>query len=45
MSQGEIVRPQDIGLSQDDQRALMDAGGAALTRGQHRRRARMRLVR
>ena len=27
MSQGEIARPQDMGLNQDDQRALMGAVG------------------
>jgi hypothetical protein len=26
MSQGEILRPQDMGLTQDDQRGLMTRG-------------------
>src|SRR6056297_1203207 len=44
MSQGEIVRPQDLGLSQDDQRAMMDASVMRLTREGNTQAARLRLV-
>jgi len=44
MSQGEIVRPQDIGLSQDDQRALMEPAVMTLTQSGNTQAARMQLV-
>ncbi|MEX5728424.1 (2S)-methylsuccinyl-CoA dehydrogenase [Rhodovulum iodosum] len=44
MSQGEIVRLQDIGLSQDDQRALMAREVMTLTQGGNTPAARARLV-
>jgi (2S)-methylsuccinyl-CoA dehydrogenase len=44
MSQGEIVRPQDLGLSQDDQRVLMTPAVMALTQGGNTQAARTRLV-
>ncbi len=44
MSQTEIVRPQDIGLSQDDQRDLMVAAVQALTQTGNTDAARGRLV-
>ena len=44
MSQGEIVRPQDMGLSQDDQRALMAPAVTTLTQSGNTEAARMRLV-
>ncbi|MBV0913196.1 acyl-CoA dehydrogenase family protein [Anianabacter salinae] len=44
MSQGEILRPQDMGLTQDDQRALMAPAVMALTQGGNTQAARMRLV-
>src|SRR6056297_2527975 len=44
MSQGEIVRPQDLGLSQDDQRAMMDASVMRLTQEGNTQAARLRLV-
>ncbi|MDJ0629756.1 MAG: acyl-CoA dehydrogenase family protein [Rhodobacter sp.] len=44
MSQGEIVRPQDIGLSQEDQRALMQPAVMTLTQAGNSQAARMRLV-
>ncbi len=44
MSQGELLRPQDIGLSQDDQRSLMAPDVMALTQGGNTEAARMRLV-
>ncbi len=44
MSQGEIVRPQDLGLTQDDQRAMMEPAVAKLTRDGNTQAARMRLV-
>ena len=44
MSQGEIVRPQDMGLSQDDQRALMCPEVMTLTQSGNTEAARMRLV-
>ncbi len=44
MSQNEIARPQDIGLSQDDQRALMIPAVQALTQAGNTDAARARLV-
>ncbi|AXI45070.1 acyl-CoA dehydrogenase [Sulfitobacter sp. SK012] len=44
MNQGEIVRLQDLGLGQDDQRALMDPAIMALTQGGNTQAARTRLV-
>ncbi|MGF1502506.1 MAG: acyl-CoA dehydrogenase family protein [Paracoccaceae bacterium] len=44
MSQGEIVRPQDIGLSQDDQRGLMIAEVQTLTQTGNSDAARLRLA-
>ena len=44
MSQGEIVRPQDLGLSQDDQQAMMDASVMRLTQEGNTQTARLRLV-
>ena len=44
MSQTEILRPQDIGLSQDDQRAMMAPAGMTLTQDGNTQAARLRLV-
>jgi (2S)-methylsuccinyl-CoA dehydrogenase len=44
MSQGEIMRPQDIGLSQDDMRAMMVPAVATLCEQGNTQAARMRLV-
>ena len=44
MSQGEVVRPQDIGLSQEDQRALMTPSVMTLTQTGNTDAARKRLV-
>ncbi|PJI92927.1 (2S)-methylsuccinyl-CoA dehydrogenase [Yoonia maricola] len=44
MSQGEIMRLQDIGLSQDDMRALMQPAVMTLTQSGNTQPARMRLV-
>ena len=44
MSQGEIVRPQDLGLSQDDQRLMMTDAVMALTQNGNTQAARLRLV-
>ena len=44
MSQSEIARPQDIGLSQDDQRAMMNPAVMTLTQQANSQAARMRLV-
>ncbi|WP_108484744.1 acyl-CoA dehydrogenase family protein [Oceaniglobus ichthyenteri] len=44
MSQGEILRPQDVGLSQDDQRALMIPAVMTLTQHGNTQAARTRLV-
>ncbi len=44
MSQGEVARLQDIGLTQDDQRALMDPAVMTLCNGGNTQAARMRLV-
>ncbi|MFQ6548344.1 acyl-CoA dehydrogenase family protein [Aestuariibius sp. 2305UL40-4] len=43
MSQGEIVRPQDLGLSQDDQRAMMVPAVMELSQTGNSQAARMRL--
>ncbi|WP_342069970.1 acyl-CoA dehydrogenase family protein [Yoonia algicola] len=44
MSQNEIVRLQDIGLSQDDMRALMQPAVMTLTQAGNTQAARLRLV-
>jgi len=44
MNQGEILRPQDIGLTQDDQRALMAPAVMELTQSGNTQAARLRLV-
>ena len=44
MSQTEIVRPQDLGLTQDDQRMMMTAEVMSLTQNGNSQDARMRLV-
>ncbi|MEK6216004.1 MAG: acyl-CoA dehydrogenase family protein, partial [Boseongicola sp.] len=44
MSQGEIVRPQDLGLTQDDQRAMMVPAVMTLSQEGNTQAARMRLV-
>ena len=44
MSQGEIMRPQDIGLSQDDMRAMMVPAVATLCEQGNTQAARMRIV-
>ena len=44
MSQGEILRPQDIGLTQDDQRAMMNSSVMTLTQTGNTQVARMRLA-
>ncbi|KMW60600.1 Methylsuccinyl-CoA dehydrogenase [Candidatus Rhodobacter oscarellae] len=44
MSQTEILRPQDIGLTQDDQRAMMVPEVMRLTQEGNSQAARMRLV-
>ncbi|WP_416914690.1 MAG: acyl-CoA dehydrogenase family protein [Roseicyclus sp.] len=44
MNQAEIVRPQDLGLSQEDQRGLMTPEVMVLTRSGNTQAARMRLV-
>ncbi|MDO6591331.1 acyl-CoA dehydrogenase [Loktanella sp. D2R18] len=44
MSQGEILRLQDIGLSQDDMRALMQPAVMTLTQAGNTQTARTRLV-
>ncbi|MEM0947591.1 MAG: acyl-CoA dehydrogenase family protein [Pseudomonadota bacterium] len=44
MSQGEILRPQDAGLSQDDQRAMMLPAVMTLTQHGNTQAARSRLV-
>ena len=44
MSQGEIVRPQDLGLSQEDQRVLMSPAAMTLTQQGNTQAARSRLV-
>ena len=44
MNQGEILRLQDIGLSQDDMRGMMSDSVQALTQGGNTQAARTRLV-
>ncbi|PIV75288.1 MAG: acyl-CoA dehydrogenase, partial [Rhodobacteraceae bacterium CG17_big_fil_post_rev_8_21_14_2_50_65_11] len=44
MSQGEILRPQDIGLTQDDRRAFMTAEVATLAEAGNTQAARSQLV-
>lgn len=44
MSQGEVVRPQDMGLSQDDQRGMMVPAIMRLTQEGNTQAARTRLV-
>ncbi|SMX26905.1 Acyl-CoA dehydrogenase [Pelagimonas phthalicica] len=44
MNQGEMVRLQDMGLSQDDARALMNDAVMTLTQGANTQAARTRLV-
>ena len=44
MNQGEILRLQDIGLTQDDMRAMMDPAVMTLTQGGNTQAARTRLV-
>ena len=44
MNQGEVVRLQDLGLSQDDMRALMSPAVMNLTHGGNTQAARSRLV-
>ena len=44
MNQGEILRLQDIGLTQDDMRSMMDPAVMALTQGGNTQAARTRLV-
>jgi len=44
MSQGEILRPQDIGLTQDDQRAMMAPEVMTLTQSGNTQAARTKLV-
>jgi (2S)-methylsuccinyl-CoA dehydrogenase len=44
MSQGEIIRPQDLGLTQDDQRTMMAPAVMTLTQQGNTQAARLRLV-
>ncbi len=44
MNQGEIVRPQDLGLTQDDQRAMMTPAVMVLSQSGNTQAARLRLV-
>ncbi|QMU60080.1 MAG: acyl-CoA dehydrogenase [Boseongicola sp.] len=44
ISQGEIIRPQDLGLTQDDQRHMMVPAVMSLTQNGNTQAARMRLV-
>ena len=44
MSQGEMLRPQDVGLPQDAQRALMDASVMRLSQAGNTQAARTRLA-
>lgn len=44
MNQGEMLRLQDLGMSQDDMRDLMDPAIMALTQGGNTQNARTRLV-
>jgi len=44
MSQGEIIRPQDLGLTQDDQRTMINPAVMTLTQQGNTQAARLRLV-
>ena len=44
MNQGEVLRLQDMGLSQDDMRAMMEPAVMTLTQGGNTQAARVRLV-
>ncbi|APX12598.1 acyl-CoA dehydrogenase family protein [Tateyamaria omphalii] len=44
MNQGEVLRLQDLGLSQDDMRGMMDPAVMTLTQGGNTQAARVRLV-
>lgn len=44
MNQGEVLRLQDMGLSQDDMRGMMEPAIVTLTQGGNTQAARMRLV-
>ncbi|WP_147110784.1 acyl-CoA dehydrogenase family protein [Tateyamaria sp. syn59] len=44
MNQGEVLRLQDLGLSQDDMRGMMDPAVMTLTQGGNTQAARIRLV-
>ncbi|WP_415401624.1 acyl-CoA dehydrogenase family protein [Tateyamaria sp. SN3-11] len=44
MNQGEVLRLQDMGLSQDDMRGMMDPAVMTLTQGGNTQAARIRLV-
>ncbi|MCR9126287.1 MAG: acyl-CoA/acyl-ACP dehydrogenase [Rhodobacteraceae bacterium] len=44
MNQGEVLRPQDMGLSQDDMRAMMVPAVQSLTQSGNTQAARLRLV-
>jgi (2S)-methylsuccinyl-CoA dehydrogenase len=44
MNQGEILRPQDMGLTQDDMRAMMEPAVQSLTQHGNTQAARIRLV-
>ena len=44
MNQGEVLRPQDMGLNQDDMRAMMEPAIMTLTQGGNTQAARLRLV-
>ncbi|WP_299288565.1 acyl-CoA dehydrogenase family protein [uncultured Tateyamaria sp.] len=44
MNQGEVLRLQDLGLSQDDMRGMMDPAVMTLTQGGNTQAARLRLV-
>ena len=44
MNQGEILRPQDMGLTQDDMRGMMEPAVQTLTQGGNTQPARVRLV-
>ncbi len=44
MNQGEMLRPQDMGLTQDDMRAMMEPAVMTLTEGGNTQAARLRLV-
>ena len=42
MNQGEVLRPQDMGLTQDDMRAMMEPAVMTLTQGGNTQAARVR---